>query len=145
MRKNLLIVLAFLSLTAFDIKKVEAPKVENVTENKSFYIKPIPKILTPTEGKIVAKKGQTIQIRTTAAGEPTPTSIVWFRYGVNTNAYELKDTDRISIDKLGANVTITIKDAKKSDSGIYEISYMNVAGSASVWVTVEVKEKPAQL
>lgn len=64
---------------------------------------------------------------------------------MNTNAYELKDTDRISIDKLGANVTITIKDAKKSDSGIYEISYMNVAGSASVWVTVEVKEKPAQL
>ena len=64
---------------------------------------------------------------------------------MNTNAYELKDTDRISIDKLGANVTITIKDAKKSDSGIYEISDMNVAGSASVWVTVEVKEKPAQL
>ena len=140
MKKILLVILAFLSLTAFDIKDVKAPSIDSKANR---YLKPKAHIRTPNEeGKVIVKEGQTIKFSATATGFPTPTASV--SRGFSFHNPPLKNTDRITIDIIGSEVTVSIRNAKRSDSDTYHIYYANQVGYDIVYFTVEVKERPKQ-
>lgn len=147
MKKILLAILAFLTLTAFDIQKLEAPGIDNVTKEKTprGIDRPIAMLLSPADGKLTVKQGQPIKFSATASGRPIPQSTVRFMSSGSISSLILENSDRITITKRDANVSVTIKNAEKSDSGIYEIFYVNRDGYATVSLFVEIEEEPTRL
>ena len=99
--------------------------------------------MSPKDGKLAIEEGQTIKFSTTATGYPIPISTVSLKFN-DGSKLTLENSDRITITKSGSNVTVTIKNAKKSDEGIYEVSYINSGGYATTSLFVAIIEKPTQ-
>lgn len=73
-------------------------------------------------GGIHKKAGTTISFSVPISGKPKPT-VTWKKDGE-----DIKQTSRVSTTSSALETTITIKDCRLSDSGVYEIAAKNNAG-----------------
>lgn len=77
------------------------------------------------------RAGEMLVIPALVTGKPKP-SIAW------TKDEKEPDKERVEIQEAGDNSTLIIKNAKRSDSGRYQLTAANPSGIKSAWTMVEV-------
>lgn len=88
--------------------------------------------------KQVVRSGQLLRIEADVSGEPAP-DVSWFLKDVKLVTY-----DRIVVDNEPNRTTFIIKNAKRSDTGMYRVFAKNDSGSDQVEVEVTVLSKPGK-
>ena len=138
MKKFLLIVIAFVSLSAFSIKEIKVPNTNKGTRSDMPYVvPPDARIVSPSNGSIIVLENMPIELKATVTGRPEPTFKV-FKDGL-----EINNSTHLEIGwSLEAKVVILIKSPVLSDTGKYKITFRNRGGEVSVVFTVTVIKKP---
>lgn len=140
MKKLLLVVVAFISLSAFDVKNVKTPNRDKETRSDMPYlVKPDAKIITPSKGSIIVLEGMSVELEARAVARPEPES------RVSKGGTEIKDMENIKIWHGAYTVKVIINNAKLSDSGNYIIEFWNWGGTSSVIISVTVIKKPNEV
>ena len=111
----------------------------------SFPTKPVicrdtivgPKLEFDCRSKMIARVGNSLQIPALITGKPAP-KVTWTH-----NNHELKSQDRIRVkNMIGSSSILSINEAIRSDSGVYQIKLENAAGCRTGKVEVVIADKP---
>ncbi|KAM6937763.1 titin-like [Xenentodon cancila] len=82
------------------------------------------------------KAGNDLKIDVPVKGLPLPT-VVWKKEGKL-----LKETSRVNVQTFDSISQLTVKDAARTDVGVYEVTMTNLVGTASAEIFVNVFERP---
>ena len=110
----------------------------------SFSTKPVicrdtiiaPKLELQCRERVICRVGNSLQIGFTMTGKPTP-KITW-----DQDNHELKSDERIRVKNTNSSSLLSVADAIRSDSGVYNVKIENVAGFKTAKVEVVIADKP---
>ncbi|KAG7255496.1 hypothetical protein CRUP_000819, partial [Coryphaenoides rupestris] len=83
-------------------------------------------------GNVAARKGATVVLKAEINGEPPP-DVAWLKDGD-----DIDEDDRVFYDVGDTNTILTIKNARVSDAGRYEVFVENNLGTDQSFARVDV-------
>lgn len=139
MKKMLLLILAFVSLTGFYSEEVKAPSVGNVAKEVDIPLQAPRMSGYSHSGKITREVGQNVVLSVHYTAYPVPTCEV---YKNNKLIVDSSISIRHTVGIGAGKVSVEIESAELEDSAKYTIVLTNPQGSASVTYVVEIIKNP---
>lgn len=140
MKKMLLLVLAFVSLTGFYSEEVKAPSVENAAKEVDIPLQAPRMSDYSHSGKITREVGQNVVLSVKYTAYPLPICEVYKdgKLIVNSLVYRIRNIASIN----SGEVSVEIESAELEDAGNYKIVLTNPLGAVSVTYVVEIIKNP---
>lgn len=135
MKKNLLLILAFISLTGFSTSEVKTQRIEGTVINQLTVFPPKIVSTTPEDGQVIGLVGSSISFSARYIANPDISSVVILKDG-----RPIQD-DRLAnfyVEIIDNKITVFLRQLIHSDSGRYFMILTNPAGQMTIYFDVTI-------